>query len=229
MRFSKILLVSMACAAIAAAGAPASARDDADDIDVTATAGFVSDYRFRGVPLSAGKPALQGGVEIERRGWFAGTWGSTVADREHSHSGVELDLYAGHRGQVGAFSYSVTGYAYLAGLHQPAYFELQTMVGRNVGAVKVEFELSYAPPQRGASDNLYAGGRATLPIEGTSFSLLARGGYENGYYNRKFDWEAGASWSRGPLLLSATLIGARERGLLRNRGTATVFSAVYTW
>lgn len=218
----------MVCGALSACG-PAFARDDGEGVEVTATAGIVSEYRFRGVPLSAGKPALQGGIEAGRGGWFAGGWGSTVADREHSHSGVELDLYAGHRGQAAGFTYSVTGYAYLTGLHQPTYVEVQTLVGRKAGPLWVELELSYAPPQRGASGNLYLGGRTALPIAGTGFSLLAKGGFENGFYNRKFDWEAGASWSRGPLILSATLTGARERGPLRNLGTTAVLSAVHTW
>lgn len=231
-RLRHILIAGIACAAFfPATCGPAFAADESDGVEVEGTIGLVSDYRFRGIPLSDGKPALQAGIEIERAGWFAGSWGSTVADREHSHWGVEFDVYAGRRGQVAGLNYSVTGYAYLTGLHQSAYVEIQTLVGRNIGPARIEGELAYAPPQRGASGNVYLGGRASLPIRGTGFSLLARGGYENGYYARKFDWEAGASWSRGPLVLSATLTGARERrsAFFNRGGTAVVLSAVRTW
>lgn len=59
------------------------------------TASIVSDYRYRGLSLSDGRPALQAGLVWDRDdGWYAGVFGAStrVADRD----GVQLISYLGH-------------------------------------------------------------------------------------------------------------------------------------
>ncbi len=103
----KTLLLSMAVAGAATmAIAPASAQ-----AGVSANAGFVTDYVFRGYLQSAktGSPALQGGLDYEHdSGLFAGVWASTM-DSEY-----EYDLYAGWGGSVKGFDLGVmyTNYSY---------------------------------------------------------------------------------------------------------------------
>lgn len=208
---------------------PAAAQDKTDEVIVSGTVAIVSDYRFRGVSLSDGKPAVQGGIEIEHRGWFAGGWGSTVS--APGEAGIEVDAYAGRRGHAGGFRYSVAGYAYLSSPGQPAFVELQTLASHPIGAGEIELELSYAPRQRGNPDNLYVGARTAMPIAGTRLSILARGGYEDGYYDRKLDWEAGAAWSREGFIVTAVLTDAHRRHSALNPapGPAAVFSILHTW
>jgi uncharacterized protein (TIGR02001 family) len=75
-------------------------------LDVTANAGAVSEYVFRGVPSSDGKAAAQGGLDAAwDSGFYLGTWGSSV-DFDGS-DGVEVDFYGGYGGEIGDFSYGI--------------------------------------------------------------------------------------------------------------------------
>ncbi len=79
--------------------------------DVTGNAGVVSQYVWRGIPSSDGKPALQGGVDAAwDSGWYAGGWGSNVDYA--GQTGIEIDLYGGWGGSTGDWNYSVGGTFY---------------------------------------------------------------------------------------------------------------------
>ncbi|WP_127471344.1 TorF family putative porin [Thiomicrorhabdus aquaedulcis] len=103
----KTVLMSMALAGSAAmAVAPATSH-----AGVSANAGFVTDYIFRGFNQQEDtpSPALQGGLDYEHdSGLFAGVWGSTM---EH---GAEYDLYAGWGGNFGGVDLGAayTSYSY---------------------------------------------------------------------------------------------------------------------
>jgi hypothetical protein len=106
--------------------------------ELTANAGFVTDYVWRGIDASNGKAAAQGGLDA---GWgnglFVGTWLSTVEvanfvevcpesdsdplclDPESAvdvqtleDSGIEIDIYAGWAGETGDWNYGVAGTYY---------------------------------------------------------------------------------------------------------------------
>lgn len=197
--------------------------------EVTATARLVSDYRFRGVSLSGRQPALQAGVEVDHRGWFAGGWASTT--RIDPVDGGEIDFYAGRRGSVAGFDYAATAYAYLFD-GQPAYFEAQATLGRDLGPVTVEIELAYAPRQRDVTRaNTYIGAALTAPIAGTGVALVARGGVEDSFFfGRKRDWEVGARWSKGPFTVSASMVGTDGDGPTpRDARTGLVLALGGSW
>lgn len=90
--------------------APARAGDN---INFTGNIGLNSQYIFRGMTQTAGKPALQGGVDVTHHsGLYAGLWGSNVnwlQDYQGYRTGsLEIDLYGGYRGQlVGEVGYDV--------------------------------------------------------------------------------------------------------------------------
>lgn len=217
----------LAVAAFGLAAAPARAQAGEQDIVVTGTATLVSDYRFRGISLSGGDPALQGGVEVARRGWYAEAWASTLG---HSRGpNAELDLSIGRRGQAAGFDYSVhvTGYVFEG---EPVYVELHSTLARAIGPATAELELGYAPPQAGVSDNLYLGLALSAPL-GHGFALSGRGGIEDSaFFGPKRDWEVGASWSRGPLTLAVSLVGADGARLTRAEGAPTALASVgATW
>ena len=84
---------------------PAYAQDETDPpsaIEVSGNVAIVSDYRFRGVSLSGGDPAIQGGIDLTHEsGFYVGTWASSIDDGGTDLLGdVELDLYAGWSGDV---------------------------------------------------------------------------------------------------------------------------------
>ena len=94
---------------------PACAADTpAPAITATANVNLVSDYRFRGIDQSWGKPALQGGADLAlANGLYAGVWASSVSGNSYPGGGLETDWYAGYNGKLDdAFGYTLGAYAY---------------------------------------------------------------------------------------------------------------------
>jgi len=178
-----------------------------EKLETTATAAVVSDYRFRGVSLSDRKPALQGGLDLAYDGWIGGGWASTLG--RGKDAGVEFDLYAGRKGELHGLRYSVAGYMYLSpGVPNAGYIEVQTFLEGDVGRGQFALEASFAPKQNGLSfDNSYVGVRGELPLARAGLSLIARAGYEDGFFHRKLDWEFGTKFSKGPVALAASIVG----------------------
>ncbi|WP_322521461.1 TorF family putative porin [Guyparkeria halophila] len=80
--------------------------------EVSANAGVVSNYFFRGVTQTDDGAAVQGGLDYgHESGFYAGTWASTVDFGDGTS--YELDLYAGYGGSIGDLGYDV-GYIYYA-------------------------------------------------------------------------------------------------------------------
>jgi uncharacterized protein (TIGR02001 family) len=177
-------------------------------VEATATATVVSDYRFRGVSLSNRKPALQGGLDLAYDGWFGGGWASTLG--RGGDAGVELDLYAGRRGKLRGLRYSVAGYIYIyPDVPNARYVELQTCFERDIGRKQLALEASFAPKQNGLPfDNVYVGTRGELPLPPAGLSLVVRGGYEDGFFHRKLDWELGTKLSKGPVTFAVSIVGS---------------------
>src|SRR3990167_10424122 len=97
------LLAATVIATSAFAAAPALAQDEeAGPVTVTGSVTVVSDYRFRGVSLSGGDPAIQGGITVAHEsGFYIGTWGSSIDDGGSDFYGdVELDVFGGWSGDV---------------------------------------------------------------------------------------------------------------------------------
>src|SRR5688500_13330862 len=97
------LCLLAAAAAVPLAATPAVAADEAKP-EAEAKAGpklsfeieAVSDYRFRGISLSGGEPALQAEALLELdSGIFASLWGSTLTGTD-----VELQLGVGYSGKL---------------------------------------------------------------------------------------------------------------------------------
>lgn len=80
----------------------------------TANVHLVSQYRFRGIDQTWGRPALQGGVDLAwPAGWYAGLWASNVSGRSYAGASAEVDLYAGYNGRWSDdLSYTVGAYGY---------------------------------------------------------------------------------------------------------------------
>ena len=103
-------LKALGVALVAAAPLLASAQ-------LSANVSLTTNYKFRGQDQDASrtkavKPALQGGFDYAHEsGLYAGVWGSNVSwlsdsDPDVSNS-LELDIYGGYKGTVGAIGYDV--------------------------------------------------------------------------------------------------------------------------
>ena len=97
---SKLLLALLAVSGVAFA----------DEDSLSYNVGAVTQYRYRGISQTKGKPALQGGADFAAAsGWYVGTWASTISwiadsglapsfsPKVSVNGPVELDLYGGYK------------------------------------------------------------------------------------------------------------------------------------
>jgi uncharacterized protein (TIGR02001 family) len=221
------LLAATILAGSALASAPALAQDDeaASPITVSGNVALTSDYRFRGVSLSAGDIALQGGVDIAHEsGFYVGTWASSIQGGT-PYGEVELDVYGGW---TGAVTEGVTVDVGLLYYIYPTtddplnldpdtdYFEPYASISTTVGPVGATAGVAYAWEQDslGGNDNLYLYTDFSLAIPGTPVTATAHAGYTDGVLAPPFlagtGDDTGLDWSLG---LSAPVYGGLSVGV----------------
>lgn len=66
----------------------------AEDVSVSVSVDYVSEYVFRGVSFARG--AVQPGIEISKNGFTAGVWTSAAIGEASVVAGDEIDVYAGY-------------------------------------------------------------------------------------------------------------------------------------
>lgn len=102
-------ILSLSVAAALLAPALASAQSS----PITGNAGLFSQYIFRGLAQTGGRPALQGGADYAHSsGVYLGTWMSNVSwlndAGAYTESSLEWDFYGGYKGSfAGDFGYDV--------------------------------------------------------------------------------------------------------------------------
>lgn len=115
--------------------------------EVTATAGFVSDYYFRGANLGDG--GANGSIDwANDSGFSAGIW--AIDDGTGGNDGLEYDVYGGYAAETDSFSYSI-GYAryeYTYGSN----FEHEVNLGLGVGAFGLAVDIGEADPNDDVND-----------------------------------------------------------------------------
>lgn len=68
---------------------------------LTANVFLVSDYYFRGITQTWGKPAIQGGFDfVHDSGVYLGTWLSNVSGNQYAGGSLEWDLYGGYNYKI---------------------------------------------------------------------------------------------------------------------------------
>lgn len=68
---------------------------------ITGNMAFVSNYVFRGLTQSWARPAVQAGLDyVHPSGFYLGTWGSSVSEKEYNNASMEWDFYAGYNGKI---------------------------------------------------------------------------------------------------------------------------------
>jgi len=120
----------------------------------SADVGVVSDYRFRGIDLSRGRPALQASISVEDSlGFYGQIWSSTLG---HG-SGTELDFSGGYDAEISdqlSLDASANLYTYPSG-SDPNYVELTGSATFTRGPASAKLEMSYVPPQGRTHGNTY--------------------------------------------------------------------------
>ena len=190
-------------------------------ITFSANVALTSEYRFRGVDLSGGDVAVQGGLDLgHESGFYVGTWASTLDNDTVGYGDIELDVYGGWSGDVGegvALDVGVIGYLYPdAGPGDFDYVEFYSSLGFTFGPAETTVGVAYAPEQDslGVTDNLYVYSDVGVGIPNTPVTLTGHLGYTDGFLTftddgDAFDWSIGAEANiYGPLTLSAAYVGA---------------------
>jgi uncharacterized protein (TIGR02001 family) len=171
--------------------------------ELTGTITATSDYDFRGVTQSAGKPALQGSIDwAADSGLYVGAWASNVDFGSGDNTDVELDVYAGFSGgaedglgyDVGAVYYTYPG--------SSDYDYPEVYAGLSHGMFDAKIWYSWDGFATGESAFYYEG-NVNVPLP-SDFGLAVHVGYSDGNMWNKlegfqsyFDYSVGITKSFG--------------------------------
>jgi uncharacterized protein (TIGR02001 family) len=204
----------------APAAAPAPAAEPTPDNTLTANVGLFSNYIFRGISQTSGKPALQGGFDYAHKsGFYLGTWGSNISWPEdfgvYNRASLEWDFYGGYKANFPGsedWTYDLgTLYYYYPGSANPGFanidtWEIYAAIGWKWASLKYSYNLENyfgaKPTGQDTNGTWYLDLSATYPIGETGFALLGHYGYlkvahdASGSDKLSYqDWKAGASYT----------------------------------
>lgn len=141
-----MMKLTFAAATAMAALFTASAAS-AQELDVSANVGVVSDYVFRGFSQTDSNPALQGGVDATYGGFYAGVWASNVDFGDDTDA--EVDIYGGYRTEAGGFAldFGVVNYFYVNAPDATDYdyLEVKAAASRAIGPATVGVAAYFSP------------------------------------------------------------------------------------
>lgn len=153
-----------------------------------------SDYRNRGLSMTARRPVLQGNFTLDLpQGTYALL---AVSPFRNEGRGVEAVVGGGITRRWNGTEFSLSGSASLyPGQWRDNLFEVGVSATRPIGPVECSVAFTYAPPQRstGHGHNLYSAASARLPLGHGPFALRGAIGLESGALGHgKRDWAIGA-------------------------------------
>jgi len=215
--------LTLAAAILAAFAATAHAEDSKPDNEVSFNAAVTSDYRYRGISQTRLQPALQGGADYVHNpsGFYAGAWASTIKWTEDAGGDgkVELDLYAGKRGQLSdAVSYDVgvltyvypsNGLKHVAGFANADTTEIYGQLGYGPAYIKYSHALTNLFGFVDSKNSSYVDVGANLDAGG-GYTVNLHAGHqrvENNGAASYTDWKIGATRDFGIVTGALAVIG----------------------
>ncbi|WP_298301503.1 TorF family putative porin [uncultured Erythrobacter sp.] len=191
-------------------------------LSFSANVAFATEYRFRGVGLSDGEFAIQGGFDVSHSsGLYVGTWASNIDEQTVGFGSTEVDLYGGWSGDVGEGISTDVGVIYYLFPDAPGvagntdYIEFYGSLSFSLASVSVTPGIAYAPDQDslGDTDNLYLYTDVSFGIPDTPITLNGHIGYTDGFLtftndSEAFDWSVSADYAlNDTFTISAAYIG----------------------
>ena len=191
-------------------------------LSFSANVAFATEYRFRGVNLSDGEFAIQGGFDVgHSSGLYVGTWASNIDEQTVGFGSTEVDLYGGWSGSLSDAVSADVGVIYYMYPDAPGvsgdtdYVEFYGSVSFSLASVSVTPGIAYAPDQDslGNTDNLYLYTDVSVGIPDTPITLNGHLGYTDGFLtftndSEAFDWSISADYAlNDTFTLSAAYIG----------------------
>jgi uncharacterized protein (TIGR02001 family) len=227
-------VLSVAMAAAASISGIAAAQQAATPSPITGNVTLASEYRFRGIDQTAGKPAFQGGFDYSHAsGIYLGNWNSNVSQGAGYPGGnLEMDFYGGYKKAFGDLGLDVGAiYYYYPGTHATGAAIFNNRTGEThtgkidnkevyLGGTWKFLSLKYfhslgdyfAVP--GTKNTGYLDFSATHDL-GAGWGLVGHVGHlnfkgiDNGSYT---DWKLGATKDLAGWLLGAAYIGTNAKG-----------------
>lgn len=225
-------------AALTLASSVAYAQAPAPTPDWSATANVLigSEYLFRGIAQTGGKPTIQGGFDLgHTSGFYAGTWATNISWLEdfgaYNRSSLEWDFYAGMKKNFGDsdFFWDVgTLYYYYPGSKNPGVYSADSWeVYAAIGWKWVSVKFSYAledyfglrPNGEKTDGSYYIDLSAAYPVGETGISLIGHYGYLDVKHDLTgdaklgySDWKVGASYTIPEGVMKGLEIGAYYSG-----------------
>ena len=162
--------------------------------------GVVTDYRYRGISQTRGKPALQGGVDYAAGPFYVGAWASTIKWIKDfgGDASVEVDVYGGYKGSISkdlGFDVGVLTYVYPSNKLNPS-----------ANTTEIYGALTYGP--------------ATLKYSHALTDTFANPDSENSYY---LDLSAGFDLGGG-LMLTPHIGYQKIKGPFSDPGSYTDYA-----
>ncbi|MEM1050966.1 MAG: TorF family putative porin [Pseudomonadota bacterium] len=191
-------------------------------LSFSANVAFATEYRFRGVNLSDGEFAVQGGFDVSHEsGLYVGTWASNIDEQTVGFGSTELDLYGGWSGDIGEGVSADIGVIYYLYPDAPGvsgdtdYIEFYGSVSFSLASVSVTPGIAYAPDQSslGSTDNLYLYTDVSVGIPNTPITLNGHIGYTDGFLTftnsgNAFDYSVSADYAlNDTFTFSAAFVG----------------------
>lgn len=188
----------------------------------SANVAFATEYRFRGVNLSDGEFAVQGGFDISHSsGIYVGTWASNLDEQTVGYGSTEVDLYGGWGGDLSDGVSADVGVIYYMYPDAPGvagdtdYIEFYGSLSFSLASVSVTPGIAYAPDQSslGSTDNLYLYTDVSVGIPDTPVTLNGHLGYTDGFLtftnnSKAWDWSVSADFTlNDTFTVSAAYIG----------------------
>ncbi|MFK3738335.1 TorF family putative porin [Massilia sp. TN1-12] len=213
-----------------APAAPEAAAPDAaaPASPITWNLGAITDYRYRGISQTRTHAAVQGGVDYvdAATSLYVGTWLSSITWAKDAGGGgnVEMDVYAGKRGELGGgFSYDVgvLGYIYpgndlkdLPGFVNANTGEIYAQVGKGPYYVKYSNALTNLFGFVDSRYSSYLDVGANLDA-GNGFTIVLHGGRQHVQHSANAsytDWKVGVSkaWGTTTATLAFIATNAEE-------------------
>jgi len=222
-------LTSLALAGALLAAAPVHAEDKKDDSiipgDFSATVTLTSDYTFRGISQTDSGPAIQGAIDYDYTfnpaiGLYAGVFGSNVDFDDGDEANLELDLYAGLKGEISGFIWQagVIHYAYpgaeVGDVHYN-FTELAAKLGYDFDFVLLTGGVNYSWDYFfETGDSLYVSADASVPLKFLPYDIALglHAGHQSIEDNARFgapdyyDWSVGISGKVQGFVLAVTYV-----------------------
>jgi len=132
-----IMAISSALYADGDISAAEAVSTPASDFTYSTNMALTSNYVWRGISQTDNSPAIQGGIDLGYKGFYAGVWGSNVEFGSVLDESMELDLYGGYKGEIAGIGYDL-GYIEYAYPHNSSalnFGEVYAGLSKSIGDI----------------------------------------------------------------------------------------------